>query len=117
MLRQVYRAPDGLVLPLQGTGTAGMETGIANLLEPGDTAIVGVRGFFGGRIARSPGATASTSWRSRPTGARRRQRAHPRGAGRPGAGVLAVVHAETSTGVEHPLAELGAASCAAATRC
>src|SRR4051812_9711002 len=33
MLRRVYRMPDGLVLPLHCTGTAGMETGITNLLE------------------------------------------------------------------------------------
>src|SRR5215207_10414839 len=51
MLRRVYRMPDGLVLPLQSTGTAGMEAGIANLLEPGDKVIVGQCGFFGWRIA------------------------------------------------------------------
>src|SRR5918996_556425 len=51
MLRQVYRAPRGLVLPLHCTGMAGMEAGIANLIEPGDTAIVARCGFFGGRIA------------------------------------------------------------------
>ena len=51
MLRRVYRAPGGLVLPLQSTGTAGMEAGLANLLEPGDTAIVARSGFFGARIA------------------------------------------------------------------
>ena len=41
MLRRVYRMPDGLVLPLHCTGTAGMEAGIVNLVEPGDTVIVG----------------------------------------------------------------------------
>jgi len=34
MLAEVYRAHDGIVLPLQSTGTSGMETGIVNLVEP-----------------------------------------------------------------------------------
>src|SRR5919108_156470 len=50
MLRRTWRMPDGLVLPLHCTGTAGMEAGLANLLEPGDTAIVARSGFFGRRI-------------------------------------------------------------------
>src|ERR687888_2445352 len=109
MLRRVYRMPDGLVLPLHCSGTAGMETGIANLLEPGDTVIVGQCGFFGRRISE-------IAWRH---GAR----VVPVDAGwgecvtndalmdaldsNPDARMVAVVHAETSTGVEHPLAELG----------
>ena len=72
MLRRVYRAPDGLVLPLQSTGTAGMEAGLANLLEPGDTAIVARSGFFGGAHRRDrPSGWARGSCRWRPTGARR----------------------------------------------
>ena len=50
-LRQVYRATDGLVLPLQATGSSGMEAGIVNLVEPGETVVVGACGFFGRRIA------------------------------------------------------------------
>src|ERR687898_502747 len=63
LLRRVYRAPGGLVLPLHCTGTAGMETGIANLLEPGDKLIVAQCGFFGRRIseiARRHGAEVVT---------------------------------------------------------
>jgi alanine-glyoxylate transaminase / serine-glyoxylate transaminase / serine-pyruvate transaminase len=51
MLRSVWGLPDGLALPLHCTGTAGMETGIASLVEPGDTVIVAQSGFFGLRIA------------------------------------------------------------------
>src|SRR4051794_24861039 len=51
MLRHVYRMPHGLVLPLHCTGMAGMEAGMANLLDPGDTAVVAQAGFFGKRIA------------------------------------------------------------------
>src|ERR1700760_4853335 len=50
LLRMAYRASGGLVLPLQATGTSGMECGLAHLLEPGETAIIGVNGFFGRRI-------------------------------------------------------------------
>jgi alanine-glyoxylate transaminase/serine-glyoxylate transaminase/serine-pyruvate transaminase len=51
MLRTVYRAEGGIVLPLQATGTSGMEAGLANLVEPGETVIVAVSGYFGARIA------------------------------------------------------------------
>src|SRR5829696_7304829 len=63
LLRRAWLAPDGLVLPLHCTGTAGMETGLASLLEPGDTAIVAQSGFFGRRIseiARRLGAEVVT---------------------------------------------------------
>ncbi|MGO9885670.1 MAG: alanine--glyoxylate aminotransferase family protein, partial [Solirubrobacteraceae bacterium] len=50
MLRRTYQANGGVVLPLQATGTSGMECGLVHLLEPGDKAIVGVNGFFGRRI-------------------------------------------------------------------
>ena len=51
MLRAVWRMPDGDVLALPSTGTSAMEAGIANLLEPGDTAIVAEAGYFGRRLA------------------------------------------------------------------
>ena len=110
LLRRVYRMPDGLVLPLHCTGTAGMEAGIANLLEPGDTVIVAQCGFFGRRIAeiaRRHGArvvTVTADWGECVSNdALMDALDHERQAR-----MVAVVHAETSTGVEHPLAELGA---------
>ena len=111
MLRRVYRMPDGLVLPLHCTGTAGMETGITNLLEPGDTVIVAQCGFFGRRIseiARRHGAevvAVEADWGECVSNDALMEELDRH----PGARMVAVVHAETSTGVEHPLAELGAA--------
>ena len=110
LLRRVYRMPDGLVLPLQCTGTSGMEAGIANLLEPGDTAIVARSGFFGNRIAeiaRRHGVevvAVEADWGEAVANERLLEELdrHPR------ARLVAVVHAETSTGVEHPLRELAA---------
>jgi alanine-glyoxylate transaminase / serine-glyoxylate transaminase / serine-pyruvate transaminase len=110
LLRAAYQAPDaGLVLPIQATGTSGMEAGLAHLLEPGDTAIVGVNGFFGQRIveiARRLGAEVvkvEADW------GRAVSNDHLLTAldDHPEARLMTVVHAETSSGAEHPLAELG----------
>jgi alanine-glyoxylate transaminase/serine-glyoxylate transaminase/serine-pyruvate transaminase len=110
MLRSAYRMPDGLVLPLHCTGTAGMEAGIANLIEPGETAIVASSGFFGARIveiAQRWGAhvvAVEADWGE----AVANERLFEALDDHPDARLLAVVHAETSTGVEHPLRELAA---------
>jgi alanine-glyoxylate transaminase / serine-glyoxylate transaminase / serine-pyruvate transaminase len=108
LLRAAYRASGGLVFPLSATGTSGMEAGIANLLEPGDTAIIGASGFFGARIAeiaRRYGVEVvlvEAELGEHVENARLLEalERHPQ------ARLLAVVHAETSTGVEHPLREL-----------
>jgi alanine-glyoxylate transaminase/serine-glyoxylate transaminase/serine-pyruvate transaminase len=110
LLRLIYKAKSGMVLPLQSTGTAGMEAGIANLVEPGDTVIVGASGYFGKRIvelARRSGADVvevTAEWGRHVSNARLLEALDEH----PDARLLAVVHGETSTGSEHPLAELGA---------
>ncbi len=107
-LRQVYRATDGLVLPLQATGSSGMEAGILNLVEPGETVVVGVCGFFGRRIAekaRRAGAeviVVEADWGEIvPTEEIVAALEH-----HPETRLVALVQAETSTGVEQPIAEL-----------
>ena len=109
-LRTVFRTKNALTLPISGTGSAGMEACFVNLLEPGDTAIVGVNGVFGERmadVARRCGADVvrvEESW-GRALDPQRlidAQREHPH------ARLLAVVHAETSTGVENDIAPLAA---------
>ena len=110
LLRNAWRASSGLVLPLQSTGTAGMEAGLAHLLEPGDTAIIAVNGFFGRRmveIARRWGAevvAVEADWGEHVANERLLAALDEH----PDARLIAVVHAETSSGVQHPLAELGA---------
>ena len=107
-LRSVFKTSNPLTLPISGTGSAGMEACFVNLLEPGDTASIGVNGVFGERmceVARRCGAEVvrvEAPWGD-PIDPQRlldAQAAHPR------ARVVAVVHAETSTGVESEIAPL-----------
>ncbi len=109
-LRTVFRTDNALTLPISGTGSAGMEACFVNLLESGDTVIVGANGVFGDRmceVARRCGADVvrvEERW-GMPLDPERLldvQRDHP------GARVVAVVHAETSTGVENDIAPLAA---------
>jgi alanine-glyoxylate transaminase/serine-glyoxylate transaminase/serine-pyruvate transaminase len=108
MLRDVWRMPEGDVLALPSTGTTAMEAGMANLLEPGDVAIVAEAGFFGKRLgdmAERHGARVvrvQAPWgETVPNGALLDALdRHPE------ARLIAVVHAETSTGALHPLREL-----------
>ena len=108
-LRTVFRTDNTLTLPLSGTGSAGMEACFVNLLEPGDTAIVGANGVFGDRmceVARRCGAEVvriEERW-GLPLDPQRLLDAQRE---RPEARFVAVVHAETSTGVKNDIAPLG----------
>src|SRR5215210_4911196 len=109
-LRTVFRTDNALTFPVSGTGSAGMEACFVNLVEAGDTVIVGANGVFGDRmceVARRCGADVvrvEEQW-GRALDPQRlldAQREHP------SARLLAVVHAETSTGVENDIAPLAA---------
>jgi alanine-glyoxylate transaminase/serine-glyoxylate transaminase/serine-pyruvate transaminase len=108
-LRRVFATGNALTFPVSGTGSAGQEAALANLLEPGDTAIIGINGVFGGRLAemaRRMGAEVvgvEETW-GRIIDPGRLVQAHR---DHPHARLVAVVHAETSTGVRQPLDELG----------
>jgi alanine-glyoxylate transaminase/serine-glyoxylate transaminase/serine-pyruvate transaminase len=109
LLRWLFGTANELTIPVSGTGSAGMETCFVNLVEPGDEVVVCVNGLFGQRmsdVARRCGAEVhevSAPWgRIVDAGDVRRALQQCR---RPK--LLAVVHAETSTGVLQPLDELG----------
>lgn len=51
MLRAVFQTHNEVTFPVSGTGSAGMETAIANFVEPGDRVLVCINGFFGERLA------------------------------------------------------------------
>src|SRR3954469_11619021 len=108
--RRVYKAQGGLVFPHQATGSSGMECGLQNLLEPGDTAIVANTGFFGNRIAKMAARTGAKVVEVKADFGQITPNEQLLDAidQNPGARLVAVVHAETSTGVRHPVAELGA---------
>lgn len=108
-LRAVFRTENALTLPVSGTGSAGMEACLASLLEPGETVIVGVNGYFGERLcqvavrggARVVRVEAPWGTAIDPAELLAAQRSHPHAA------LLAVVAAETSTGVRNDVASLG----------
>ena len=108
-LRHVFGTSNSLTFPVSGTGSASQEAALANILEPGDTAIIGVNGVFGGRLAemaRRMGAKVvdvEEEW-GRILDPERLIQAHRE---YPAARLLAVVHAETSTGVRQPLEDIG----------
>ncbi|MDQ7842866.1 MAG: alanine--glyoxylate aminotransferase family protein [Armatimonadota bacterium] len=110
LLRKVFRTQNPLTIPISGTGSAGMEAGVTNLLEPGDRIVVAVAGYFGQRIvemATRAGAevtSVSAEW-GHPVDLAAVQDAVSRTRPR----VLAAVHVETSTGILQdlpPLAEI-----------
>jgi alanine-glyoxylate transaminase/serine-glyoxylate transaminase/serine-pyruvate transaminase len=98
-LAEVMQAPGYACLPLPAPGTAGMEASLMNLLEPGDTAVVAVNGQFGERMVDMAGRAGAEvvrvdhDWGT----AIDPERVEAALKGR-GAKLLALVHAETSTG-------------------
>ena len=107
MLRAVFQTNNPMTFPVSGTGSAGMEFCFVNLLEPGDEVIVGVNGVFGTRMAEvaarcgarvtkieaewgriiEPAQVAEALQKTRPK-------------------LVAIVHAETSTGALTPIEEI-----------
>ena len=105
-LRRLYRTSNHHTVPISGTGTAGLETLMFNLLEPGDRAVVGVIGYFGQRLAelaRRAGAGVETI--EVPLGGIVEPDQIAAALERP-AKLVALVHAETSTGAHQPVEEI-----------
>ena len=107
LLRSVFRTKNMLTFPISGTGSAGMDASFCNFLEPGDVAVVGVNGVFGERMvdtAQRCGAEVirvPAEWGRiiEPEAIEAALKAQKR------VKLLALVHAETSTGALQPLAE------------
>src|SRR3954471_19725997 len=106
-LRTVFRTANELTLPISGTGSAGMEAAFVNVVGPGDVVVVGVNGVFGERmcdVASRCGAEVvrvDADWGTA-LDPQQLLDAHP------APKVIAVVHAETSTGVRNDVEPLGA---------
>ena len=104
LLRWAYRTKNRMTIPISGTGTAGMECAVYNFVEEGDAVLVGVHGYFGGRIAEmARRAGAEVTVVSSPFGEPLDVDALSQAADRVKPKVIAFVHAETSTGVLQPV--------------
>lgn len=105
MLREVFQTENALTFPVSGTGMAGMEAIASNLIEPGDEAIVCINGVFGMRmrdIIERCGAKVypvEIPWGEIFPEALIAEAV----AAHPGAKLLTIVHAETSTGALQPI--------------
>ena len=104
LMRFVFETQNALTIPVSGTGSAGMEAAFANFVEPGDSVLIGVNGYFSERMVDIAGRYGALVHRlDRPWGdvftaeeidaALRKQPAK----------LVALVHAETSTGALQPL--------------
>lgn len=108
MLRSLFRTKNELTMAVPGTGSAGMEATVVNLIEPGDEMIVCVNGVFGTRmrdVAGRCGATVHSieaEWGDiiEADAVAKALKAHP------ATKVLGIVHAETSTGAHQPIEEI-----------
>lgn len=117
-LRTLFAVDHALTLPIAGTGTAGMEAIVANLVEPGDRVVVGVHGVFGQRFAEAVRRAGGDAVEVRaefgtPLPLETMVRTITAGPTR----LCCVVHAETSTGVLTDLGPIAAAAQAAGALC
>ncbi len=108
LLRYAWQTDNRLTLPMSGTGSAAMEATLANTVEPGDRVLVAVKGYFGNRLADMAGRyRADVRVIEKPWGeaftldelSDALQQHKP--------AILAMVHAETSTGVRQPMEGVG----------
>ena len=108
MLCQLFKTKNDLTFAVSATGSAGMETTFVNLLEPGDEALICVNGVFGNRmsdIVERCGAKLirmDAPWGKPIESAQVKETLEdcsPK--------LVAIVHAETSTGVKQPLEDIG----------
>jgi alanine-glyoxylate transaminase/serine-glyoxylate transaminase/serine-pyruvate transaminase len=103
MLRHAFQTENELTIPISGTGSAGMEAALCNFIEPGDRVLIAVNGYFGGRMVDMAGRYGAVVDRlERPWGevfdpeeiaAALRGQSYK---------LVALVHAETSTGARQP---------------
>lgn len=108
MLRYVFETTNRVTIPISATGSAGMEAALVNVIEPGDEAVVCIHGVFGERMRDIVERAGGKPIVVRAEWGHAIERADIEAAlesSKPRA--LAIVHAETSTGVLQDLTGLG----------
>jgi alanine-glyoxylate transaminase/serine-glyoxylate transaminase/serine-pyruvate transaminase len=107
-LRYVFQTENKFTIAISGTGSAGMETCLCNLIKEGDDVLVGVNGVFGERMSdivnrcRGNLHRLEADW-----GDVISPEAIETAIKKTGAKIVALVHAETSTGALQPLEQIG----------
>jgi alanine-glyoxylate transaminase / serine-glyoxylate transaminase / serine-pyruvate transaminase len=108
LLRLVFRTENEITFPISGTGSAGMEAVMANLIEDGDEVVVGVHGAFGTRMAEVLERQGAQVHKVEADWGRIIEPAQVaaalKAAKKPK--LVAIVHAETSTGIHQPIEEI-----------
>jgi len=108
LLRYVWQTDNRLTLPMSGTGSAAMEATLANTIEPGDTVLVAVMGYFGQRLVdMAQRYRANVVTIGRPWGEAFSLAELEEAVSTHKPAILAMVHAETSTGVCQPMEGVG----------
>jgi alanine-glyoxylate transaminase/serine-glyoxylate transaminase/serine-pyruvate transaminase len=112
LLRFVFQTENELTVPVSGTGSAGMEAALCNFIEPGDNVLVAVLGYFGERMVEMAGRYGAQVDRiDRPWGEAFDPDEIKAALSQKKYKLLALVHAETSTGIlQHGIAEIATAA-------
>ncbi len=104
LLRYVWQTENEMTIAVAGTGTAAMEATMANAIEPDDTVLIGVKGYFGNRLVDMAGRYGAKVCKMTKTwGEAFTLEEIKAGIETHKPKILALVHAETSTGVRQPL--------------
>ena len=108
LLRYAWQTDNRLTLPMSGTGSAAMEATLANTVEPGDKVLVAVKGYFGNRLVDMAGRyRAEVRIIEKPWGEAFSKDELEEALIEHKPSILAMVHAETSTGVCQPMEGIG----------
>jgi alanine-glyoxylate transaminase / serine-glyoxylate transaminase / serine-pyruvate transaminase len=110
MLRDVFRTKNRMTMAISGTGSAGQEATVLNLVEPGERVLVCINGVFGNRLAdMAERAGGEVSKIERPWGEVFDVAEVKEALARVKPKVVAIVMAETSTGAWQPIEEIATA--------
>lgn len=104
LLRYVFQTNNELTIPVSGTGSAAMEASLCNFIEPGDEVVIGVNGYFGERLCDMATRYGAVVRRlEKPWGEIFSPDEIDAELKRKPAKLVALVHAETSTGALQPM--------------